>query len=180
MPLLHSEYLEFLKVIMPLFYYAGVYEGILKEDADYNAFLELQNFEVLKECKDALFNEPSLFDSFLADNKHLLKNNSINIIQNLKRFVKSEFIVYEYCQDYFIAIDLNTSEVYEVRDLTDPFPTLVPGFPVYVKTTIMPFKNIVIFDGFLEIMGVPNNEDNDDIILECEKILANKKIKKHY
>ena len=54
---------------------------------------------------------------------------------------------------YCVFIDCKTDLIYAVKALSDPFEDFFHRFPVFCSTTLLPFKNTIIYDGFISTRG---------------------------
>ena len=83
-----------------------------------------------------------------------LETEKIKILEGFKKGITGDFVILKYLKEYAVLIDLKKSKVYLVKALGDKFENLISGTPKIVKTTILPFKGKIIYDGFLEPYSV--------------------------
>ena len=142
-----SEYFEFHKLNQSLFYYAGISENVI-EIMDFFDFLKLSIEERFK-CREVLISKPELIAEFLALNRQNLSVGEIKIVKDFMRRITGTFVVVGYEKNHAVFIDSKDTNMYAVKALTDPFQDLLPALPVMVTTTIMPFKNKIVYDGYM-------------------------------
>ena len=76
-----------------------------------------------------------------------------------KKRITSKFIILKCLTNYAIFIDTKSNDIFAVKSLCDSFNYFFDSFPVIVSTTILPFKDKIIYDGFFEgpVMYVGSN-----------------------
>ena len=71
-----------------------------------------------------------------------------------KKKIRSSFIIFKCLANYAIFIDTKDNKFYTVKALSDSFYTFFDNFPVNISTTLIPFKDKIIYDGFIQSSGV--------------------------
>ena len=93
--------------------------------------------------------------------------------------ISSSFIIFKCLTNYAIFIDTKDNKFYAVKALGDPFDTFFDNFPVNISTTIIPFKDKIIYDGFIQSSGVYYGRNMTETMNEdYKKAKLNKKILK--
>ncbi|HRH61226.1 MAG TPA: hypothetical protein PL045_11680, partial [Chitinophagaceae bacterium] len=73
---------------------------------------------------------------------------------NFTKKVRGEFIILKCLTHHAIFMDAANKNFYAVKALSDPFTLFFERFPVHVITTLIPFKNKIIYDGFFQAPGI--------------------------
>ncbi|MDE6788421.1 MAG: hypothetical protein K2J47_03775 [Ruminococcus sp.] len=97
---------------------------------------------------DKIWEDTSVIDDYLAENE--LPEDEQKILKSWHYRIKGTFVIERHLKKGAVIID-NEDNVYivkgltqSIRDLTCDFPT-----PVYIKGTLLPFKNVIITDGLI-------------------------------
>ena len=59
-------------------------------------------------------------------------------------------MIFKCLTNYAIFIDTKDNTFYAVKALGDSFDTYFDNFPVNISTTLIPFKDKIIYDGFIQ------------------------------
>jgi hypothetical protein len=148
MILTETEYRSFISIHLNLIYYAGLEKEVLNSNMTFAQFLKLK-LQVKTKCRDQLNKNSYLIDNFLRDYSESLTSEKIKIIQGFKQKIDSDFIILKCLKNNAIFIDPNDQKVYAVKALSDRFDTFFDFFPVYVNTTLIPYNDKIIYDGFM-------------------------------
>lgn len=153
MTLTDKEYKEFLKTHLDLLFYAGHKRSILPKDFSLKKFLNL-DFQIKLKCREFLFEHENLIDEYIASNFDHLTTDQIKILAGFKKKIRSSFVIFKCLTNYAIFIDTKDNKFYAVKALGDSFDTFFDNFPVNISTTLIPFKDKIIYDGFIQSSGV--------------------------
>lgn len=153
MILTEKEYKEFLKTHLDLLFYVGHQKNILPSNLSLRKFLNLE-FQVKFKCREALFKDEEIIDEYIASNFDHLTTDQTKILLGFKKKIKSSFVILKCLTNYAIFIDTKDNKFYAVKALGDSFDTFFDNFPVNISTTIIPFKDKIIYDGFIQSSGV--------------------------
>lgn len=123
----------------------------IKKTADSIEFHQLR-----KKIHDAWLADRSLIDQFIANKGTSLSEEEKDILLGWKRAIYGDFICVTYCDDYAVMRQYDCGEnTYAVLGLTDDFTTMVPMSPPYpLKTTLLPFKGKIVWNGLCETYGI--------------------------
>ena len=77
--------------------------------------------------------------------------DELEIVLNWKNLVKGTFYLYRYPKNYAIFLNANpASKAYGVLSLTDEFDKILASdLPIVLEAVLLPFKEQIIYDGFL-------------------------------
>jgi hypothetical protein len=165
-----ADYMDYFKNMMSLFYFAGVSEGKIPP-MEFNQFLEkCANMPTLHKCRNLLIKKPRLTPEFLTLNRHLLPPGDVKIIKDFIRRKTSKFIVVRYEPDYAVFVDTKDAKIYAVKALTEPFSAILPPLPVCMEASILPFKNMIVYDGMAHVSTSKINDKEELIQASDEQI----------
>jgi hypothetical protein len=153
MTLTEKEFKEFLKIHLDLLFFVGLKENVLLSNLNFDQFLKL-DFKAKFKCRKALFENEDILDEYVASNYDHLSVDELDILNGFKRRVKSNFVILKCLTNYAIFIDTKDNKFYAVKALKDPFDMFFDRFPVQVSTVLIPFKNTIIYDGFMESYNI--------------------------
>jgi hypothetical protein len=126
--------------------------GILPKVNTLDKYTRLASEDKLK-VREALWKHPELIDAFLAANPGRLSGDELAIIEGWKHFVIGEFFIERFLKKGAIFVGGHEPpDVYLVLALLQSFEEMLPPFgaPFYVRATLLPFGNQIIYDGLLE------------------------------
>ena len=117
---------------------------------DYRKLPQSQMMRIRK----ALYDNAKLVDRFVEMNPQHFSLANLGIVESWKRFIGGNFFIERLLKKY--AIFIQDQRVYGVLALYDSFEdVLTPSLPpVYVKATLLPFKDKIIYDGLIESYNV--------------------------
>jgi hypothetical protein len=109
--------------------------------------------EALMKIRDALYADSQLLVRFIEENPERFTPEELDIIASWKHRVSGEFYLMRYLKKYAVFMPSKKSDhLYGVLGLYDPIEVVVRGqpLPVLLKTTLLPFKGQIIYDGLVE------------------------------
>ncbi len=166
-----------------------------KNEADlfyklYYALLEYTNkkYEINKKLKiyKKTGNDPSLLskiidefwirkdkiiDEFCKENPYKFNEEELKIVSNFKNGIRDKFVIAKYNEEYayFVCYD----KVYMVKGLNTNIDRVVSyvELPSPCVTTLLPFKDYIVYDGILMSYDIDLGVDFNNYINEyCEKL----------
>jgi len=152
MTLTNKEYKEYLKTHLDLLFYVGHKKNILAQDVSFTIFLDL-DIQIKFKCREALLEDKNMIDEYIASNFDHLTSDQIKILAGFEKKIRGSFIVFKCLKNYAIFIDLKDNNFYAVKALGDPFDRILENFPVSISTTLIPYKDKIIYDGFIQQSG---------------------------
>jgi len=153
MTLTDIEYKTFLKTHLDLLFYIGQQSKIIADDMIFDVFIEL-DFSIKLKCRDILLDNKIVLDDYILANLDHLTKEQISILLGFKKTITSDFVILKCLTNYAIFMDVKDKRFYAVKGLGDSFDLFFDRFPVLVKTTILPFNNQIVYDGFIKSTGV--------------------------
>lgn len=148
MALTEEQYQLYLNTHLKLLYYVGIQASLFPPDYSYEKFTTL-HFKDKMRCRDVLLNEIELANEYLTLNFEKLSKKEIQVLESFKKHIKSSFIVFKSLKKYAVLLDTNSKQFYAVKPLKDNFKDLLGSVPGVIETTILPFEDFIIYDGFI-------------------------------
>jgi len=107
--------------------------------------------EALNELHDKVCNDPGLIDSFVSENPFDFNDCELGIVKSWKSFIKGRFLIVAHLKKYSVFMTVEGEQkVYGVLGLHDEIEDVLPPLmPMFVETTLLPFKGIIIYCGFM-------------------------------
>ena len=108
------------------------------------------------EVHKAFLKHPELIDAFVEGNPFGLDESELEIVGSWRHFVAGEFYVLRYLKNYTVFLSSTDPVVaYGVVALFEPLEDLIDGPPpAMVKTTLLPFRGRIVYDGLLSAFNV--------------------------
>jgi len=148
MNLAEEEYWQFLDINQSFLLYVGKKKNIFHKDLTLEDMRNEGEGQKMLSCSDAFCDNPSLLDDFISDNPSNLDKDSLAIAAEFKHFIKGKFFIYKYLKDYTVFI--KDEKAYGVYALNDPFHFFFgKQLPTLVQTVLLPFKDKIVYHGFL-------------------------------
>ena len=153
MKLSHEEAKLFYELMWRLQRYVNEKLKIVMGGGSLDEYSVLPMEEKLK-VRDAVYVNPGLMDEYISANPDQLNVENLMTIKEWKGFIKGDFYIERHLKNYTIFI-ADTS-VYGVLGLTEGLDQIFPRghLPVYIKTVLLPFKGIIIYDGLVQNYNV--------------------------
>jgi len=105
-----------------------------------------------------LWENPQWIDEFLCEKESAeLSESEREILKDWrKNFIKNKFIVIKHLAKYSIFMTFEEpSNIYGVLGISNPISEIVPyPVPVMVNTVLLPFKDKIIYDSFIETYSI--------------------------
>ncbi len=153
MTLTDIEYKAFLKTHLDLLFFVGQKTNIITDEVSFDQFIDL-DFSIKLKCRDYLLDNKNLLDDYIATNFDHLTTEQISILTGFKKTITSDFVIFKCLTNNAIFIDTKDNSFYAVKALGDSFDRFFDRFPVLVKTTLLPFNDKIVYDGFIKPTGV--------------------------
>ena len=101
----------------------------------------------------ALLEQTDLIDAFADENPFGFDEEGLEVVRSWKDLVYGTFYVFRQLRDYMVFLSTTDPVVaYGVVALFDPFEAVIgPYLPRMVKTTLLPFKGRIVYDGLLTL-----------------------------
>ncbi len=153
MTLTDIEYKTFLKIHIDFLFFVGQKSKIIDDKMNFKKFVDT-DFSVKLKCRDFFLNNSELLDDYLTTNFDKLTTEQISILIGFKKTITSDFVIFKCLTNNAIFIDTKDNTFYAVKALGDSFDHFFDRFPVLVQTTLLPFKDKIVYDGFIRPTGI--------------------------
>ncbi len=145
----------FFKLHWTLLAYTNQHLHILEQETDKEdiPFLPAEN---RMQLRDALYEHPELLQGFIAENPERLTADELSIVASWQHRVQDDFYILRYLKRYAVFLGHKPSRLYGVWALSEPIDTILCGhpLPVLVRAVLLPFKDKIIYDGYLSTYGI--------------------------
>jgi len=107
--------------------------------------------EVAVLVRDALWEDDTLREAFIAENPAKLSQDDLALIKSWKYRVEDNFFIFRHLKNYTVFIDSSSpANAYGVQGITGPLEEIIgPYLPIYVKAVLIPFESRIIYDSLL-------------------------------
>ena len=114
----------------------------IKTEADMETFLEI---------REAAYEDRQLIDQFVRINPYNLPAGHLEIARSWRHFLTDTFCVFRYLKKYTIFLkDTDPPKAYGVLGLNDEIEDILyMKPPVLVQAVLLPFREHIIYDGFI-------------------------------
>lgn len=119
----------------------------------------------LKDIVDKFWkNKDAIVLEFCLANPYKFTKEELEITREFKKGIRGMFIIAKYDLEYTAFMEKD--KVYMVKGLNDNIDNIISykDLPYVVVTSVIPFKNVLTYDGMLLGMGVKMGNSFDDIV----------------
>ncbi|MEA1866344.1 MAG: hypothetical protein U9N46_14360 [Euryarchaeota archaeon] len=112
--------------------------------------------EEINELHEKVCSDIGLIDSFVSENPCDFNDCELGIIKSWKNFVKGRFLIVAHLKNYSVFMRTEGEQkVYGVLGLYDEIEDIMPPLmPMFVETTLLPFKGRIIYCGFMSAYNI--------------------------
>jgi hypothetical protein len=153
MTLTELEYKAFLSTHLEFLFFIGKENKIIDEKIDFLGFTFV-DLKIKSKCRDHFLKNKGILDDYLKAYSNKLTDEEVSIMAGFKKIITSDFIIFKCLTNNAIFIDTNDDKFYAVKALVDRFDHFFKRFPVLVSTSILPFNNQIVYDGFMLHKGI--------------------------
>ncbi len=107
------------------------------------------------ELRKTLWRNPHLLDGFIQDNPFKIGSEDLDVVAGWKQFRYGDFSVCKVIRGrgVFLSHD-DPQEFYSVVPLNDPFKIILPEIPMIVRTALIPYEDLIIYDGSMALYSI--------------------------
>lgn len=115
--------------------------------------LPLQSVALLS---SKLWENKDIIDEFVLSDFKKMDEEKTKIVNSWKKAIHGKFIVDRHLRKGSVLISVDNNEVYIVKGIYSSWREILENFPMpqIVETTLMPFKDVIIYDGIVAPYGV--------------------------
>ncbi|MCK4364852.1 MAG: hypothetical protein KAW45_02250 [Thermoplasmatales archaeon] len=150
---------EFFKLHKSLLLYVNNKKNLIK---GVSTIPELQEVPLKKigELRTITVNDPALVDSFIKENPFKFTNEELKTVESWKKGIFDTFFIVNYADDETFFYHPETKKCYGVLSLNDQLEEMLGSYiPRVVKTWLIPFKDRIIYDGFISPCNIVLGEN---------------------
>lgn len=152
MRLAENDRRQYMRVHLALMHYVGIKEKMLSKEITLEKFMKYPLEEKLK-VRNLIYQKPENINSFIQENPYQLSKEELSIAEKFKHFKKGKFWILKYLKNYAVFLDDNYA--YGVLALADPFERILGyDLPIMVEAVLLPFKDCIVYDGFVEFYNI--------------------------
>lgn len=115
-------------------------------------------------------------DRYIEEDAESLTQEDIEILHSWKeKHITGEFLIIEHVNDGSLFLDASTEKLYLVKGIQSTIEEMTMGLPLplYIQTTLLPYKDKIITDG---TGGVGQLGQSDELIAYLKKTVKAKQI----
>ncbi|MDQ3017418.1 MAG: hypothetical protein M3R25_11955 [Bacteroidota bacterium] len=146
------EYRLWIKTHQPLLHYTGIRYGIIPPEVSYKDFISDFNMRDKFEYREAFLKHPDILEEYLEKKRKKLLPDHVTILHNLRKKMTGTYVIYKFMPKGAIFFDQHYW--YYVWSLGDTFEQFIEQTPSVVNATLVPFRDKIIYDGFLQPSSV--------------------------
>jgi len=144
----------FFKLYPALLLYANQQLKVIEGATTPNKYKGL-SLEEQVEVRDALFDKPSIINSFAPENPFKFTREELEIVSGWRHHVRGTFYLVRYLKRYAVFLDENATRAYGVLALNDSFKEILGlELPVRLEAMLLPFKGQIVYDGFMRYSNI--------------------------
>ncbi|MBT8421073.1 MAG: hypothetical protein KJO08_09460 [Gammaproteobacteria bacterium] len=153
MKLPEEEATLFFDVMWPLQHYANKKLGTIPGVESLEDLLALDSDKKFL-VRESLFENPRIIDRFVAENPNGFDDERLSIAHGWRHFIEGDFYIERFLKKY--AVFVQSEQVYAVFSLRNSFDEMFPRsyLPMHVKAILLPFRDKIIYDGFMRPYNV--------------------------
>ena len=114
-----------------------------------------KNTKVMSQIIEKLWeNKDTIIDKFTKDNPYKFNQDEIKLVLEFKKGIRTNFIIDRFEEEYTPL--MTNDKTYMVKGLYDNIDQVISysKFPIFVTTTIIPFKENLIYDGLIQTVNI--------------------------
>jgi hypothetical protein len=95
-----------------------------------------------------LFSDITIIDEFI--NKNEIVGEDKELLISWKRYIEGTFIVLKQLKKYCVLYNEENNKWYGINGITSSLEETIQELPCVIKTVLIPFKNKIIYNSFIE------------------------------
>ncbi len=109
-------------------------------------------------------NKETIVLEFCLANPYKFNKEELEITSEFKKGIRDIFVIAEYELEYTVL--MYKDKVYMIKGINDNIDNIIPytELPYTTITSVIPFKNVLIYDGMLLGFGVKMGESFNDVV----------------
>lgn len=113
-----------------------------------------------------LWKNRNVIDDFVKDNPYKFNNEELKIVEGFKTGINDNFVIAGYDEEYTKLLDGN-GKLYMIKGINCNIEEIIPNseLPVFINTTILMFKDTIIFNSFFATHEIKFGNDFKEIVI---------------
>lgn len=143
---------RFYRVWWPLLHFTNRETGLFPRVASASPTRPPPTPEAALRIRNALWSDPTLLTRFVKENPQKLQAGDLALAESWRHRVQGTFFVFRYLTRHSVLIDdQDPARAFAVKGLQSSFRDLLgPDLPVAVQAVLLPFEDVIVYDGLLE------------------------------
>lgn len=155
--LLPEDRETFFRLFIPLLDFANRTFGV-SEELDKQLHMGCPNLAELKNVADVIWENTDIINEYISvlKKENKLFGEDVDLLKSWLQPVSGQFILERHLSKGSVFLDANTSDVYLVKGLTNPWSEVLKGLspPILLNATLLPFRDCIITDGLVTTKNV--------------------------
>lgn len=170
MVLTYQEYRAYIDAHFRLLYYCYCKKNERGKNLSFEQFTK-KPFEAKLEARNYLLDNIYLLNEYLTNNEQITISDR-GILVGFNRNITGKFIIVKQLKSNAIFLNIESGSFYAVLALWDPFLEILDSIPVLVQATLLPFKEKIIYDGFLARQALIGKNMEKSLLAEYREAKA--------
>lgn len=113
-------------------------------------------------------NKEEIISDFISKNPYQFNNTELKLINEFKRGIRKNLIITKYERNYTLIYDTKKDGIYRIKGLNCNIDEIMDPdeLPMFIKTTLLPFKDNMVFDGIITHTPIKFGLDFDKMVYE--------------
>jgi len=149
-----EERLLFVKNWLGLLAYVNDKHKIVSDFGHPKKFFDVKPEDVVK-IKSVLWKNNNLLDEYINSRKRISETD-FQLLNSWKKRQFKNFLILKFLKKYTVFLDEKEKLLYGVIGITNPISDMIDAYclPMMTETTLMPFKDRIIYDSTLSRYNV--------------------------
>ena len=148
MQLPHDQVERFYAIWMPLMLFVNRRLKLVPEMLP-KTFDGPWDISKVKTIRDALWDDDSLLEGFIAENPANLPEADLALVDSWRQRRKGKFFALRHLKKYTLFLEDKEKTIYGVVGLASPMNEVIPFVPCYIEAVLLPFEDAIIYDSLL-------------------------------
>jgi hypothetical protein len=155
----------FFSIYYPLLFYSNNFFHVSKKIISFEQMFEIKLNQLVK-IRDKIFNNRSVIDYFIEDNKGVLGTEKIDILTKWKENATEVECLYFRKKNKSIFYNVDTRRQMDIVGISDDPDTLslLEVWPVLINSITMSFQGKLIWDGLFRIIEIVTDKKIKEVM----------------
>lgn len=113
-----------------------------------------------------LWEHKNMIDDFIKDNPYKFNKEELKIVEGFKTGIKDNFVIAGYDEEYTKILN-DDGKLYMIKGINSNIEEIIPSnkIPAFINTTLLMFKDKIIFNGFFTTHEIKFGNDFKEIVI---------------